>query len=110
METRFQMAEQNGNEDGRAVQVQREIPAFLREIVERSKLQVKQTASTLRGLADSLDRAVQFQSESDNGAMMRGYALDIQALGTRALWTAALTISMSDRVNVCAQTLEAMNQ
>jgi hypothetical protein len=99
------MADQNSSDEGKAGQVQRGVPELLRDIIGRSRAEIIQTIGTLRGLADALDESVRFEADMD-GERIRSFASDIQALGTRALWTAALTISMSERVNVCAQALQ----
>ena len=98
------MATENTSETPGPGQVQGACDAVLRSIVQRSRADISHSIGTLRGLADGLDRSIQFGPECATEQIV-GFASDIQALASRALLTASVAIAASERLNVCAQAL-----
>jgi hypothetical protein len=98
------MDTENTSDASGSGQVQGGYGAVLRSIVQRSRADISHSIGTLRGLADGLDQSIQFGPECAADQIV-GFASDIQALATRALLTASVTIAASERLNVCAQAL-----
>lgn len=95
------MADKNSSDPGQSGQLQ----GSVRNIVERSKVEIIGSIGTLRALTDLLERSVGFDADIGSDKLQL-FASDIQAIGTRALLSAALTITMSERLNVCGELLK----
>jgi hypothetical protein len=99
------MADKNSSDQGKSGQVQGSVPERLRSIIDRSKVEMIGTIGTLRALTDLLERSIGFEADIGSDKLLL-FAADIQSMGTRALWSAVLTITMSERLNVCGELLK----